>query len=65
MGNHSSSQLLTCYRNFAGIVGAAAKVSWDTEVKDFEKVMAVNSTGVFVCTKFELQQMIKQPPLDE
>lgn len=29
-------------------------------MSEWEKVMAVNTTGVFISTKLELQQMVKQ-----
>jgi len=51
--------------NMAGITGAGVERSWDTEVKNFEKVIAVNTTGTFICTKLELQQMMKQEPLED
>ena len=45
--------------NFAGVVGRCEKVV-DQNVEDFMKCQAVNSTGVFLCTKHEMRQMMKQ-----
>ena len=45
--------------NFAGVVGPSAQIV-DQNVEDFMKCQAVNSTGVFLCTKHEMRQMMKQ-----
>jgi len=45
--------------NNAGIGGIPARTAEST-VDNWEKVMAVNATGVFYCMKQELQQMVKQ-----
>lgn len=51
-----------CASNFAGISGGAV-MTLDANGPDFEKVMAVNATGVMLCTKHQMRQMIKQEPL--
>jgi NAD(P)-dependent dehydrogenase (short-subunit alcohol dehydrogenase family) len=45
--------------NNAGIEGATAAVA-DYEPAEWSRVLAVNLTGVFLCLKFELQQMLRQ-----
>ncbi|OCK73173.1 NAD(P)-binding protein [Lepidopterella palustris CBS 459.81] len=45
--------------NFAGIGGPGLNIT-DLDVNGFLKTMTVNSTGVFLCIKHELRQMIKQ-----
>lgn len=45
--------------NNAGIGGGSAPVG-DHKVEDWNAVIAVNLTGVFLCMKYELQQMEKQ-----
>jgi NAD(P)-dependent dehydrogenase (short-subunit alcohol dehydrogenase family) len=46
-------------RNFAGILGSLT-MSWDTPVEEYTKVINVNLIGVWICTKLQLKQMIKQ-----
>jgi hypothetical protein len=45
--------------NFAGVIGPQEDVA-ETDVKAFERCMAVNTTGVFLSTKHELKQMMTQ-----
>ncbi len=45
--------------NNAGIEGPTAKI-FDYSVEDWNRVIAVNLTGVFVCMKAEIEQMKKQ-----
>ncbi len=45
--------------NNAGIGGLPSKTA-DTTLENWDKVMAINSTGVFYCMKLELQQMLAQ-----
>lgn len=45
--------------NNAGIEGPAVKIL-DYSIEDWERVMRVNLTGVFICMKCEVEQMIKQ-----
>lgn len=45
--------------NNAGIGGQPSKTA-DTTLENWDKVMAINSTGVFYCMKLELQQMLTQ-----
>jgi NAD(P)-dependent dehydrogenase (short-subunit alcohol dehydrogenase family) len=47
--------------NNAGI-GQPLKPTSETNIADFDKVMAVNVRGVFLCEKYELLQMQKQEP---
>jgi NAD(P)-dependent dehydrogenase (short-subunit alcohol dehydrogenase family) len=47
--------------NNAGI-GQPLKPSSETSLADFDKLMAVNVKGVFLCEKYELLQMQKQEP---
>jgi NAD(P)-dependent dehydrogenase (short-subunit alcohol dehydrogenase family) len=49
----------TCPSNFAGIVGKLGAIS-DTKLDDWKKVIDVNLTGVWLSTKHELRQMLKQ-----
>jgi len=46
--------------NNAGIEGPTAKI-FDYSLEDWNRVIAVNLTGVFVCMKAEIEQMKKQP----
>ena len=39
-------------------------MTYDTSLENFEKGMAVNSTGVFLSTKHELRQMMKQDSIE-
>ena len=45
--------------NNAGIGGQLAKTA-DASIENWERVMSVNSTGVFYCLKLEIGQMLKQ-----
>ena len=45
--------------NNAGIGGVPARTV-DVKLEDWDKVMAINSTGVFYCLKLEIQQMLTQ-----
>lgn len=45
--------------NNAGIEGPTAKIL-DVSVADWDRVIRVNLTGVFVCMKCEIEQMVKQ-----
>jgi NAD(P)-dependent dehydrogenase (short-subunit alcohol dehydrogenase family) len=47
--------------NNAGI-GQPLKPTSETNLADFDKVMAVNVKGLFLCEKYELLQMEKQEP---
>lgn len=49
--------------NFAGVVGPLA-MSWDIALEDYKKVIDVNLTGVWVCVKHELKQMLKQSSIE-
>lgn len=50
---------LDCAFNNAGIEGPTAKIA-DLSVADWERVIRVNLTGVFICMKCEIEQMLKQ-----
>jgi len=45
--------------NNAGIEGPSAKIL-NLDVADWERILRVNLTGVFVCMKCEIEQMVKQ-----
>ena len=45
--------------NNAGIEGPTARIL-DVDMADWERVIRVNLTGVFVCMKCEIEQMVKQ-----
>jgi NAD(P)-dependent dehydrogenase (short-subunit alcohol dehydrogenase family) len=61
--NSTKAKLTTSSRNFAGVIGPGERIS-DIELKDWEKVMAVNTTGVFLCNKYQLRQMAKQESIE-
>lgn len=46
--------------NNAGIGGAFAKVA-DFSTEDWDKVMSINLRGVFLCMKYEIPHILKQP----
>lgn len=50
---------LDCAFNNAGIEGPTAKIT-DVSLADWDRVIRVNLTGVFVCMKVEIEQMVKQ-----
>jgi NAD(P)-dependent dehydrogenase (short-subunit alcohol dehydrogenase family) len=50
---------LDCAFNNAGIGGASAPVA-DYELQAWQRVIAVNLTGVFLCMQSELRQMVAQ-----
>ena len=45
--------------NNAGVLSAEARTG-DYSEKDWRRLIDVNLTGVFLCMKYELQQMVKQ-----
>ncbi|EXJ92434.1 hypothetical protein A1O3_00985 [Capronia epimyces CBS 606.96] len=49
--------------NFAGIGGPHKHIS-EITVEEWEQVLAVNTTGVFISTKHELLQMMKQDSVE-
>lgn len=49
--------------NFAGIVGPPDTII-NLDVEKWRKTLEVNSTGVMLCTKHELIQMMKQDSLE-
>jgi NAD(P)-dependent dehydrogenase (short-subunit alcohol dehydrogenase family) len=51
------------YSNFAGIIGPGEH-TYDIKLDDFQKTLLVNTTGVFLSTKIQLQQMMKQDSID-
>lgn len=53
----------TVLRNFADILGPMDHTS-ELPLEEFQKVMAVNCTGVYLCTKHELRQMMKQDSIE-
>ena len=58
------AQAELCQVNNAGIAVEATNPQpiWDTSLETWEKTMAINSTGVFLGTKFATAQMLKQDP---
>jgi NAD(P)-dependent dehydrogenase (short-subunit alcohol dehydrogenase family) len=50
---------LDCAFNNAGIAGAAARTADYTRAQ-WDRVIAINLTGVWLCMKYEIQQMLKQ-----
>ncbi|GIZ42292.1 hypothetical protein CKM354_000556700 [Cercospora kikuchii] len=49
--------------NFAGIIGPLA-LTVDTPLEAWRKVIDVNLVGVWLCTKYELKQMLKQESVE-
>lgn len=49
--------------NFAGVGGPHKPIS-EITVEEWKKVMDVNTTGVFISTKHQLLQMMKQDPIE-
>src|ERR1700728_1870057 len=45
--------------NNVGVAGAIARTADDTE-ENFDRIMAVNLRGVWICMKYEIQRMVKQ-----
>jgi NAD(P)-dependent dehydrogenase (short-subunit alcohol dehydrogenase family) len=50
---------LDCAFNNAGI-DLAVKPLHEQSIEDFDKIMAVNTRGLFLCMKYEIQQMLTQ-----
>ena len=50
---------LDCAHNNAGIEGNSAKVA-DYDEADWDRVIAINLTGVWLCMKYEIPQMLQQ-----
>jgi NAD(P)-dependent dehydrogenase (short-subunit alcohol dehydrogenase family) len=50
---------LDCAFNNAGVSGKIARTADDTE-ENFDRIMAVNLRGVWLCMKYEIQQMLRQ-----
>ncbi|MGA2409275.1 MAG: glucose 1-dehydrogenase [Candidatus Binataceae bacterium] len=50
---------LDCAYNNAGIEGDVASIH-DVSERNFDRVMAINVKGVWLCLKYEFQQMLKQ-----
>ena len=50
---------LDCAHNNAGIEGATGRTA-DYKEEDWDRVMLINLKGVFLCMKYEIQQMLKQ-----
>src|SRR5262245_19461445 len=50
---------LDCAFNNAGIAGAAARTADYTRTQ-WDRVIAINLTGVWLCMRYEIQQMLKQ-----
>ena len=50
---------LDCAFNNAGI-DLAVKSLHEQSIEDFDKIMSINARGVFLCMKYEIQQMLTQ-----
>jgi NAD(P)-dependent dehydrogenase (short-subunit alcohol dehydrogenase family) len=50
---------LDCAFNNAGISGKVARTADDTE-ENFDRIIAVNLRGVWLCMKYEIRQMLQQ-----
>ncbi len=50
---------LDCAHNNAGIEGNSAKIT-DYDEADWDRVIAINLTGVWLCMKYEIPQMLQQ-----
>ena len=50
---------LDCAHNNAGIEGNSAKLA-DYDEADWDRVIAINLTGVWLCMKYEIPQMLQQ-----
>ncbi|KAI8506902.1 hypothetical protein Bbelb_153410 [Branchiostoma belcheri] len=53
---------IDCAFNCAGIEATPAKTA-DQQEDEFDRVMAVNAKGVWLCLKYEIAQMLKQEPV--
>ena len=51
---------LDCAFNNAGIVGVSGTPAADTTEEVWDQVISINLTGVWLCMKYEIQQMLKQ-----
>src|SRR5215470_15401070 len=51
---------LDCAHNNAGIVGGVGVLTADYPNKRWQQVIAVNLTGVWLCMKYEISQMLHQ-----
>ncbi|OCT44282.1 2,5-dichloro-2,5-cyclohexadiene-1,4-diol dehydrogenase [Cladophialophora carrionii] len=49
--------------NFAGIFGSTLP-TWEMPADAFRQVMEVNTTGVWLCNKYQLRQMMKQDSVE-
>lgn len=50
-------------RNFAGIVGPLGN-TWDIKLQDWQRVIDVNTVGLWLCNKHLLRQMMKQESIE-
>lgn len=50
---------LDCAYNNAGIAGRTARVADDTQ-ENWDRILAINLKGVWLCLKYEILQMLKQ-----
>lgn len=48
--------------NFADIIGPIASM-WDCDSEKYRKVIDINCNGVWLSTKYEMKQMMKQDPI--
>ena len=50
-------------QNFAGVLGPATH-TFETSFEDYQNYMTVNCTGVFLSTKHEIRQVMKQERIE-
>ncbi|XP_078619694.1 2,5-dichloro-2,5-cyclohexadiene-1,4-diol dehydrogenase-like [Branchiostoma floridae x Branchiostoma japonicum] len=53
---------IDCAFNGAGTEGSYAKIA-DHPEEEFDRVMAINAKGVWLCLKYEIAQMLQQEPV--
>ena len=56
---HSSNGRLDCAHNNAGVEGALVSTTEYTEA-DWDRVLAINLKGVWLCMKYEIAPMLRQ-----
>ena len=44
----------------AGITGVTGRKAHEVDLCDFEKVLRINLTGIFVCAKYVIPHMLKE-----
>ena len=54
-----STRAINNDRKFAGIIEPLG-TTWDTDANDWKRVIEVNTTGVWLCNKYQLRRIMKQ-----